>query len=138
MSRLTNKKLVNIEYGYVKTITKDEYRKQIAEAPSYKQLYDKLGQLEDLEEELGCPLEFVIEQLRKGFFLTYIDGRWLFCKLIPNDENEQLFEMKAFKTKEFYDYVCLAKETLDENGKVKFKDSACMTFPKSKEGYNEA
>jgi hypothetical protein len=99
---------------------------------------NKLGKLEDLEEELGCPLEFVIEQLRKGFFLTYIDGRWLFCKLIPNDENEQLFEMKAFKTKEVYDYVCLAKEALDENGKVKFKDSACMTFPKSKEGYNEA
>ena len=51
MSRLTNKKLVDLKYGEFLSISKEEYRKQVHEAPTYKEIYTKLGQLEDLMEQ---------------------------------------------------------------------------------------
>lgn len=43
---------------------------------------DKLGQLEDLEDELGCPLEVVFKALKEGFYTqtmhhTKQDNTWL-------------------------------------------------------------
>jgi len=46
MSRLINKKLVNLKDGEFISIPKEEYRKQIHEAPTYKEIYTKLGELE--------------------------------------------------------------------------------------------
>lgn len=34
-------------------------------------LVDKLGKLEDLEEQLGCPLEVVFEALKQGYIYVY-------------------------------------------------------------------
>ena len=59
MSRLTKKKLVYLKYGEFLSVSKEEYRKQVHEAPTYKEIYTKLGKLEDLEDELGCPLDVV-------------------------------------------------------------------------------
>ena len=58
MSRLTNKNIVisGARSGY-----KDLFNK----------VYNKLGQLEDLEEELGCPLEVVFKALKQGYI--YVD-----------------------------------------------------------------
>lgn len=35
----------------------------------------KLGRLEDLEEELGCPLEVVLEALKNGFYCVDNDNQ---------------------------------------------------------------
>ena len=51
MSRLTNKKLVDLKYGEFISISKEEYRKQVNEAPTYKEIYTKLGHIEDLMEK---------------------------------------------------------------------------------------
>lgn len=69
MSRLTNKKLVDLKYGEFLSISKEEYRKQVHEAPTYKEIYTKLGKLEDLEEDLGCPLEVVFKAIEDGIVI---------------------------------------------------------------------
>ena len=51
MNRLTNKKLVDLKYGEFISIPKEEYRKQVHEAPTYKEIYTKLGHIEDLMEK---------------------------------------------------------------------------------------
>ena len=66
MSRLTNKKLVDLKYGEFLAISKEEYRKQVHEAPTYKEIYTKLGKFEDLQDELGCPLDVVFKALKEG------------------------------------------------------------------------
>lgn len=71
MSRLTNKKLVDLKYGEFISISKEEYRKQVHEAPTYKKIYTKLGQLENLEEELGCPLDVVFKALKEGIYFNF-------------------------------------------------------------------
>lgn len=73
MSRLTNKKLVDLKYGEFLSISKEEYRKQVHEAPTYKEIYTKLGKLEDLEDELGCPLEVVFKALKEGIWFKSDD-----------------------------------------------------------------
>ena len=95
-----------------------------------------LEKINNFESELGCPLDFVIGQLKNGFLLAFVDEKWVFHKLIADDENEQLYVVKTFKTKDVYDFTLLANKALDENGKPKFKDTACMTFNKRKD--NEA
>lgn len=42
---------------------------------SLKPLYDKLGKLEDLEEQLGCPLEVVFKALKNGAYLEIIGNK---------------------------------------------------------------
>lgn len=69
MDRLTNKKLVDLKYGEFLSISKEEYRKQVHEAPTYKEIYTKLGKLEDLEEQLGCPLEVVFKAIENGIVI---------------------------------------------------------------------
>lgn len=55
MSRLTNKNIVisGARCGY-----KDLFNK----------VYNKLGKLEDLEDELGCPLEVVFKAFKEGVY----------------------------------------------------------------------
>ena len=69
MSRLTNKKLVDLKYGEFLSISKEEYRKQVHEAPTYKEIYTKLGKLEDLEDDLGCPLDVVFKALKENYII---------------------------------------------------------------------
>lgn len=55
-------------------LTKKEYKHLIYSSGYYNkkqtskldEVYHKLGKLEDLEEELGCPLEIVVEAIKKG------------------------------------------------------------------------
>lgn len=37
MNRLTNKKLIDLKYGEFTSLSKEEYRKQVNEAPTYKE-----------------------------------------------------------------------------------------------------
>ena len=61
MSRLTNKvdgkyyPIMN-QYGY------DNVRNEI---------YNKLGKLEDIEEEIGCPLDVVFKALKNGIYFNF-------------------------------------------------------------------
>ena len=56
MNRLTEK-VKNTE-DYIKLATKDK-----------QEFINKLGKLEDLEEQLGCPLEVVAQALSIGFYI---------------------------------------------------------------------
>lgn len=55
MSRLTEK--VKNTDDYIRLPTKDK-----------QEFINKLGKLEDLEEELGCPLEVIIKALKDGIY----------------------------------------------------------------------
>ena len=56
MSRLTNKNFIYCQGRMSgKTI--------------FKQMFDKLYALEDLEEELGCPLDVVFKALKEGIIV---------------------------------------------------------------------
>ena len=64
MSRLTEKRMLN------------NLRKMREKNPDYicsneELMYDKLGRLEDLEDELGCPLEVLSEISKNGFYEHY-------------------------------------------------------------------
>lgn len=61
MSRLTEK--VKNTDDYVKLATRDK-----------QEFINKLGKLEDLEEEIGCPLEVMLKVLKYGFYDKY--GKW--------------------------------------------------------------
>lgn len=61
MSRLTEK--VKNTDDYIKLATKDK-----------QEFINKLGRLEDLEEEIGCPLEVMLKALKYGFYDKY--GNW--------------------------------------------------------------
>lgn len=67
MSRLTHKDFDNNYYCYK---TRDDfidgYFTRENKEWFYGNVVDKLGKLEDIEEELGCPLEVVFEALSKG------------------------------------------------------------------------
>ena len=56
MSRLTEK-VKNTE-DYIRLATKDK-----------QEFINKLGRFEDLEEQLGCPLEVVAQALSRGFYI---------------------------------------------------------------------
>ena len=61
MKRLTEKVKNIDDYIKLPTIDKQEF-------------INKLGELEDLEEELGCPLEVAFKALKNGFYDKY--GNW--------------------------------------------------------------
>ena len=63
MSRLTEKREKPLITGNEEKI---EYRL----VRSYDSCINKLGKLEDLEEELGCPLEAVVRATRDGIYAT--------------------------------------------------------------------
>lgn len=60
MSRLTNKNKGKYYPNMNNIVQQKNY-----DAPNYRALiHEKLGKLEDLEEELGCPLEVVFKVLK--------------------------------------------------------------------------
>lgn len=42
---------------------------------SFNEYLNKLGRLEDLEEQLGCPLEVVLEAFKNGFYCVDNDNQ---------------------------------------------------------------
>lgn len=84
MSRLT-KKLDNKYYERVDNVMNLE-------------IVDKLGELEDVEEELGCPLEVVFKALKQGYIYSNNtfdkDGVLNDVELVYDDmesENQEFF-----------------------------------------------
>ena len=71
MSRLTYKD-TKVSGGY-NAVDTDEYACVV-----------KLGELEDLEEQLGCPLEVVVEALKYG----------IYCANMPREELTKYFDLK--------------------------------------------
>ena len=80
MSRLT--KRFNDNSGY----EIEEYGAKYNEVKldAYFDAVDKLGKLEDLEEQLGCPLEVVVEALKYG----------IYCANMPREELTKYFDLK--------------------------------------------
>lgn len=87
MSRLTHKTDGKYYPSMSNIVRQENY-----DAPNYRALiHEKLGKLEDLEEELGCPLEVVIEALIEGItfehrgfnlrsndiHLFYFNNKWI-------------------------------------------------------------
>lgn len=66
MERLTKKKLLTIKDGYFYSVSEKEYKELTHNPPSFEEVYQKLGKYENLEEELGCPLEALIKALTEG------------------------------------------------------------------------
>lgn len=52
----------------------DVKQKQYIRLASRLAVDNKLGKLEDLEEEIGCPLEVVIKALKEGIYYIYPNG----------------------------------------------------------------
>ena len=86
----------------------------------------KLGQYEDIEEELGCPLEVVFKALKNDFYFKYKDkiissndylfqirtnirGNWIFDIISDN------LSLLSIKFKDYGKTWALTKEDL-ENG----------------------
>lgn len=57
---------------------------------------NKLGKLEDLEEEIGISLETILNYIKNGYtdktgkyhkqcYLTYVDNEWCICDLITDE-----------------------------------------------------
>lgn len=68
----------------MKRLTKKVGDNYCSQSGDFYDLYNKLGRLEDLEEELGCPLEVVFKALTNGI---YTHWNWN-CDLY--DETEEL------------------------------------------------
>ena len=80
MSRLTNKDLVYIGRINGKTL--------------FDKVYNKLGKIEDLEQDLGCPLEVVFKALMNGI---KVDDTGLVNTAFTNEEFN-----KNYKTNKYY------------------------------------
>ena len=74
MNRLTNKDFNGNYYSYT---TQGNYIEGCFTRENkewfYGNVVNKLGKLEDIEEDLGCPLEVVIKALKDGFYFKYKD-----------------------------------------------------------------
>lgn len=53
-------------------------------------MYEKLGQLEDLEEKLGCPLDIINKALKKGIYIKNIYDEMTNFKCRLTYKNEEL------------------------------------------------
>lgn len=62
MSRLTEKKFLD-NFKAIKNISPNFV------ASKEELMYEKLGKLEDLEEQIGCPLEVVFKALKNGIYV---------------------------------------------------------------------
>lgn len=67
----------------------------------YNQAYHKLGKLEDIEEELGCPLEVMFKALKNGIYYehSYYSGD----KIIEEIKFE--IQPELYLTNAFNDYA---------------------------------
>ena len=78
MSRLTEKNKFDTHYGI--SISKN----------LLQSAYDKLGKLEDLEEQLGCPLEVREKAIKYGIYIKNIYGEMVNFKVMLVYKNEQM------------------------------------------------
>ena len=60
---------------------------------SFQEIYNKLGKLEDLEEQIGCPLEILVKAIKNGIWfineddkLEYIDEALCFNTILNTDK----------------------------------------------------
>ena len=65
MNRLTEKDILTNDYTYSCSINRFEYGK------GKQEILNKLGKLEDLEEQLGCPLDVYVKATTNGII---VDG----------------------------------------------------------------
>ena len=82
MSRLTEKKVLD-NFKAIKNISPNYV------ASNEELIYDKLGKLEDLEEEIGCPLDVVIKALKDGIYDIFPNGNMFL---------ERSFTLKNYST----------------------------------------
>ena len=66
MNRLTEKDILTNDYTYSCSINEFEY------GNGKEEIVNKLGKIEDLEEQLGCPLDFIFKVLQAP--KIYIEG----------------------------------------------------------------
>ena len=67
----------------------------------FTKIYDKLSKLEDLEDELGCPLDVVFKALKEGF----IDSEYNLlrtAKRLEYRDNEWVLVMMGCRGKQWY------------------------------------
>lgn len=83
MSRLTEKKFLD-NFKAIKNISPNYV------ASKEELMYEKLGKLEDLEEQLGCPLEVVIKALKEGIYQAD-GGRRRFPFIEYNSATDKFF-----------------------------------------------
>ena len=93
MSRLTEK--VNYGSSWVEDgIETDNYIPKSQFDSTTGKCIDKLGKLEDLEEQLGCPLEVYVTATRSGIYYS-IAGVMKHCYVDVIDANKIIFAMKG-------------------------------------------
>lgn len=134
MSRLTKELTTNSNYE-IQLIQKGFT--YVANTPYYEQIIFKLGQLEDLEDKLGCSLEVVFKALKEGIIVPkdqfdldeenereYAFSNYIHSNMIIEEEiglyyfsaSEEFY--LGLKTKDgFYDYP------LKDHGKTWFLPS---------------
>lgn len=130
MNRLTNKKLTSLKDGEYIALSKEEYRKQVHEAPTYDDIYKKLGKLEDLEEELGIDLIQAVELCKQvnSKKVVYTKENWGIDTIKILDELDiELFSHRLYKNArgmyvsldlhEYRKTWSLTREELEENAK---------------------
>ena len=128
INRLTNKKLTSLKDGEYIALSKEEYRKQVHEAPTYDDIYKKLGQLEDLEEELGIDLIQAVELCKQvnSKKVVYTKENWGIGTIKILDELDiELFSHRLYKNArgiyislDLYDYNktwALTREELEND-----------------------
>lgn len=87
MSRLTGNKKDSLTNYKVKKIDENW-------TVNIQNCINKLGKLEDLEEELGCPLEVVFKALKEGIYCVDYDNqeiRKFITPLCLNTTSKQLY-----------------------------------------------
>lgn len=101
MNRLTNKKVL-ANFKAIKNISPDYV------ASSEELIYAKLCELEDLEEQIGCPLEVVFKALTNGVYVKDFPNESNTLKMfglnLTNIENEWYMITKFYANVKVKDY----------------------------------
>lgn len=97
MSRLTKK----LDEGFY-----------VSNAPCTDDLKNKLGKLEDLQDELGCPLDVVFKALKEGIYFN-------FNMMLKEEFIEPIDLSLRFSLGEFY---CLYFEQWNDGYEIDLKD----------------
>ncbi len=108
MKRLTDNKIAYcIENNCFMEGSPNEFRSSLSKEPTFEELYVKLNKYEQLEEELGCPLEILISALKRGIYVDNLNG-------IP--------ERLIVDLNNFLSFTVWNKKTYCKEGYVELKD----------------
>lgn len=75
-------------------LTKKVGENYCSQSGDFYDLYNKLGKLEDLEEELGCPLEVLVKALIEGVYYEDTDNYMIYLPVFLDfnlDDNYILY-----------------------------------------------